>query len=84
MEKIKMTKAFVKNISEEFITGIGQDTHSFDNIEELLNDKKELIKYAEHCLGLYEVISCDSEDALGNYAIVKCYRSFLSKVKGGK
>ena len=84
MSKIKMTKAFVRNISEDFVTGIGQDTHNFDNIEDLLNNKKDIIKYTIHCLGLYEAISCDSEDALRNYAVVKCYRSFLSKVKGGK
>jgi len=84
MNKIKMTKAFVKNITDDFQTGIGQDTHNFDNIEDMFNNKKGIIKYTEHCLGLYEVISCDSEDALGNYAIIKCYRSFLSKVKGGK
>ena len=29
MSKIKMTKAFVRNISEDFVTGIGQDTLSW-------------------------------------------------------
>tara|TARA_R100000988_G_C3907933_1_gene120556 strand:+ start:43 stop:303 length:261 start_codon:yes stop_codon:yes gene_type:complete len=86
MSKIKMTKAFVRNITDDFVTGIGYDVHNSEDIEDLFNNKEILIEYTEHCLGMYKAISCDSDpsEALRNYAMVKCYRSFLSKVKGGK
>ena len=79
---MKMTKAFIENIYDDFICGLSADTHSFDDPDDLLDNKDELIKYTKQMLYLHKGIMMDSPDPISVYPKIRCYESFLKKIEG--
>ena len=79
---MKMTKAFIRNIGDDFQCGLSEDTHNFDNLNELLADKDGLIAYTKRMVRFYETIMADAFEPFLYCSIIKCYKSFLSKAGG--
>ena len=81
---MQMTEAFIRNITDDFVCGLSEDTHNFEDINDLLADKDELIAYTKRMIRTYTCIMLDSYDAFFYCSKIKCYKSFISKAEGGK
>ena len=81
---MKMTEAFIRNITDDFACGLSDDTHDFEDINDLLDDKDELIAYTKRMIRLNTTIMADSHNAFLYCSKIKCYKSFVEKAEGGK
>ena len=81
---MKMTKAFIRNITDDFACGLSEDTHDFEDINDLLADKNELIAYTKRMIRLNTTMMADSPNPFFYCSRVKCYKSFIEKNEGGK
>ncbi len=81
---MKMTEAFIRNIADDFACGLSDDTHNFEDINDLLADKDELIAYTKRMLSLNICIMADSYNPFLYCSKIKCYESFLAKAQGDR
>ena len=86
---MKMTKAFIRNISDDFICGLGRGhekdpLYEYEEIDELFNNSFMLIEYVESMLRLWNSISLDSDNPLYHYPRIRCYEAFLRNSAGGE
>lgn len=87
---MRMTEAFIRNISDDFACGLGRSDkrdplYSCGGIDELLNDSRLLREYVESMLSMCKGLSLDSSDPLYHYSKIKCYEAILrNSTQGGK
>jgi hypothetical protein len=81
---MKMTEAFITNITDDFACGLSDDTHNFKDINDLLADKDELIAYTKRMIQLNTTIMADSHNPFLYCSKIKCYKSFIQKAEEGK
>ncbi len=78
---MKITKAFKRNITNDFICGLSSDIINKydlgDDPDTLLNNKLALIEYTKDMLLMWEGISVDTYEPLLHYPKIKCYKAFL-------
>ena len=80
---MKITKAFKRNITDDFICGLSADTHDFDDVDDLFANKNELIAYTKRMLRHWEITIIDATNPIAFCGVIKCYKAFL-KNNGGK
>ena len=87
---MKMTKAFIENISDDFICGLSLDMisdYKINDTDDLLKNEDALIKYTNTMIDFYKAIQeCETDYPLMYYPRIRCYKSFLNKnkIQGGK
>lgn len=76
-----ITKAFKRNISDDFQCGLASDIIKKYDLEEepinLLNNKMALIEYTKEVLKLWEGVLLDTDEPIFYYSKIKCYKHFL-------
>ena len=86
---MKMTKAFIRNIGDDFACGLGRGhkssvAFSCEEIDELFSDSRLLREYVGSMLELWHAISLDSVNPLYHYPKIRCYEAFLRNSAGGE
>jgi len=78
---MKITKAFKRNITDDFVCGLSSDIiKKYDLGEEpdnLLNNQLALIEYTKEMLFMYKGILLDTDEPIFYYPKIKCYKAFL-------
>ncbi len=77
-----MTKAFKRNILDDFTAGLSMDILDrygidIDDIDTLYNDEIALIEYTRTLMYMWEGISLDAIYPLEHFPKIKCYKAFL-------
>ena len=84
---MKMTEAFKRNITDDFICGLSSDIIFKYNLGEesdnLFNNQLALIEYTKEMLQMWEGILLDAIYPIEHFPKIKCYKAFL-KNNGGK
>ncbi len=83
---MKITKAFKRNITDDFICGLSSDIIKKYDLGEkpdnLLNNQLALIEYTKEMLFIWENVLLDTYEPILYYPKIKCYKAFL-KNNGG-
>jgi len=77
---MKMTSAFIRNITDDYLAGLSCDIikhFALDDLDALFNNTDALITYTREILSMYEGILIDSVDPIMHYPKIKCYTAFL-------
>ena len=79
---MEMTKAFKRNISDDFNTGLSMDILNrygidIDDIDTLYNDPIALIEYTRSLMQMWKGISSDAIYPIEHFPKIKCYKAFL-------
>lgn len=77
-----MTKAFKRNILDDFTTGLSMDILDrygidIDDIDTLYNDEIALIEYTRTLMYMWENISLDAICPIEHFPKINCYKAFL-------
>ena len=86
IKKLTTTKAFKRNITDDFICGLSSDIIFKYNLGEepdnLLNNQLALIEYTKEMLQMWESMLLDTYEPILHYPKIKCYKAFLKNNVG--
>lgn len=82
VSRMGMTKAFKRNILDDFTTGLSMDILDrygidIDDIDTLYNDEIALIEYTRTLMYMWENISLDAICPIEHFPKINCYKAFL-------
>tara|TARA_R100001163_G_C5002440_1_gene151088 strand:- start:400 stop:720 length:321 start_codon:yes stop_codon:yes gene_type:complete len=88
LSNMKMTKAFIRNISDDIITGLGDtilekyNAHNKPSV--LIENKKGIVEYTQEMVELWTAICADCDQPFYYLSKIKSYKLFIEKNTEGK